>query len=173
MKTHQIALVLTLALLVAGCSSTRTLPKDHVRISASTVYAHGDEQIWQLDIETAKREYLRIEGPHFSIYGNTAHHGPGRKNPATASFQFVGSCITYNGHTYARIFAEGCGGTTTLAWEYPKGTQLTNILNVELPNTPMVHPLNRDLRIGIYNLEEMRLLVGPAVHPMKSANYRP
>ena len=166
MKTHLSTLIAitALSLLAAGCSS---VPKDNVRLTSSRVFAREDEQFLQLRIETEKSEKFRLWGPHFELWGDTAKPEQGKNKVCTATVLLVGSCITYGDHAYTKLIAQGCGATVTRTSEAAKGEQITNIVNLSLPSYPVSHPLNRELLVGAWGGEEMRLMVGPAVYPTK------
>jgi hypothetical protein len=125
------------------------------------VFCRDDEQVWLLTIETRKCEKFRLVGRQFELWGDTAPSEGGSRKRCTASVWLVGSQVIYGEQSYFKTVVQAGGATVTATREGAKDDKLSGVVDVTLPETPVVHPMNRPVVVGKTGDDYMRLSVRP------------
>jgi len=161
MRNYTLALYAVAAVCAfgSGCSS---LPQDHVRVSSKPVFCRDDERVWLLTIETRNSEKFRLVGRQFELWGDTTPSEGGSRKRCIANVWLVGSQVIHGEQSYFKTVVQGGGSTVTATREGAKEDELSGVVDVTLPETPVVHPMNRPVVVGKTGDEYMRLTVRPA-----------
>jgi hypothetical protein len=170
---NRFLLLVALASLAAVGLGLRPAPKGQCQLTMTPVFQSGDEQVWQLTIETRAPTKYRVWSAGAWGGGDLPGYTVLKKQGSTgceAKVWLVFSHIapSSNGPAFVKTILQGGGATVSQTREIPKPSKLRGIVRETTPRNAETHPLNAPLKIGGSEGQEIWLVVGAQADEWKA-----